>query len=63
MPDFSPAQPRRAKTRRSAGKAAASKEARKYGPHFVGPFALVIDLGERKSPSSASDSRRLSLSL
>ncbi|MDZ4854229.1 MAG: hypothetical protein SGJ26_05105, partial [Nitrospirota bacterium] len=48
-------QPRRAKTRRSAGKAAASEEARRYGPHFVGPFARAIDLGERKSPSSASD--------
>ncbi len=28
-PEFSPAQPRRAKTRRSAGKAAASEEARR----------------------------------
>ena len=27
------------KTRRSAGKAAASEEARRYQPHFVGPFA------------------------
>ena len=34
-PDFSPAQPRRVKTRRSAGKAAASEEARRYVPHFV----------------------------
>ncbi len=33
------------------------EEARRYGPHFVGPFAFVIDLGERKSPSSASDFR------
>ena len=56
-PDIPPAQPRRAETRRSAGKAAASEEARRYVPHFVGPFALVIDLGERKSPSSASDFR------
>ncbi len=77
-PDFSPTQPRRLchptalslprqpldpGTRRSAGKAAASEEARRYGPHFVGPFALIIGLGERKSPSSDSDSRRLSLSL
>ena len=54
-PDFSPTQPRRAKTRRSAGKAAASEEARRYGPHFVGPFALARGLGERKSPFSISD--------
>ena len=33
--DFSPAQPRRAKTRRSAGKAAASEDPRRYQPHFV----------------------------
>ncbi len=32
-----------------------SEEARRYGPHFVGPFARAIDLGERKSPSSASE--------
>ena len=57
-PRFSPSQPRRAKTRRSAGKAAVSEEARRYGPHFVGPFALAICLGERKSPSSASDFRK-----
>ncbi len=71
-PAFSPAQPQRLvhppvlslprqtccpRTRRSACKAAASEEARRYGPHFVGPFAFVIDLGERKSPSSASDFR------
>jgi hypothetical protein len=48
---FSHAQPRRAKTRRSAGKAAASEEARRYVPHFVWPFALVMGLGERKTPS------------
>jgi hypothetical protein len=44
-------------SKRLSSKAAASEEARRYGPHFVGPFALVIDLGERKSPSSASDFR------
>ena len=32
-----------------------SEEARRYVPHFVGPFALTMDLGERKIPSSASD--------
>ena len=34
-PAFSPAQPRRAKTRRSAGKATASEGPRRYIPHFV----------------------------
>jgi len=51
-PDFSPAQPRRAKTRRSASKAAASEEARRYVPHFVGPFALLIwILANGKAPT------------
>ena len=54
---FSPAQPRRAKTRCSAGKAAASEEARRYSPHFVWPFAFAMGLGERKNPYSASDLR------
>ncbi len=54
-PRFSPAQPRRAKTRHSAGKAAASEEARRYHPHFVWPFATRMDLGERKIPSSTSE--------
>ena len=58
-----PARPESAKTAswpRDApfrGQAAASEEARRYGLHFVGPFARAIDLGERKSPSSASDFR------
>ena len=47
---FSPTQPRRAKTRRSADKAAASEDRRRYPPHFVGPFAHSMDLGERKTP-------------
>ena len=51
---FSPAQPRRAKTRRSTGKAVASEDPRRYPPHFVGPFAHSMDLGERKNSSSAS---------
>jgi hypothetical protein len=54
-PDVSPAQPQRAETRRSAGKAAASEEARRYQPHFVWPFARSMDLGERKIPSSTSE--------
>ena len=37
-PDFSPAQPRRAKTRRSAGKAAASEEAR-HTLRYVEPLS------------------------
>jgi hypothetical protein len=32
---FSPAQPRRAETRLSAGKAAASEDVKRYIPHFV----------------------------
>jgi len=40
-----------------SSKAAASEKARRYGPHFVGPFARAIDLGERKIPSNASDLR------
>jgi len=44
-------------SKRPPGKAAASEEARRYAPHFVGPFALAIGLGERKSPSSDSDFR------
>jgi len=42
---------------RPSSKAVASEEARRYGPHFVGPFALVICLGEQKSPFNASDLR------
>ncbi len=49
-------------SKRPSIKAVASEETRRYGPHFVGPFALTIGLGERKRPSSTSDSRRLSLS-
>src|SRR5882672_706999 len=58
-PDISPAQPRRANTRRSAGKAAASEEARRYKPHFVWPFTPRMDLGERISPASVSDLRKV----
>ena len=36
----------------SSGKAATSEGPRRYLPHFVRPFALLMGLGERKSPSS-----------
>ncbi len=39
-------------SKRPSSKAAASEEARRYGPHFVWPFACRMDLGERKNPSS-----------
>ena len=45
-------------SKRPSGKAAASEGARRYGPHFVGPFALTIDLGERQRPSSTSELRK-----
>ena len=35
-----------------------TEEARRYGPHFVKPFARRIDLGEWKIPSSASGLRK-----
>ena len=53
--------PRRAKTRLSTGKAAASEEARRYAPHFVWQFAMAMDLGERKNPFRDSDIRRAGL--
>jgi hypothetical protein len=37
--------------KQAVSKAAASEDARRYVPHFVGPFALVMGLGERKSTS------------
>src|SRR6185503_19902072 len=55
---FSPAQPQRAQTRCSAGKAAASEEARRYLPHFVRPFTLHMIPGERKTPLSILGSLR-----
>ena len=58
MPDFSPAQPWRAETRLIPCKAAASEEARRYNRTSCGPFALAMDLEERKNPSSASDLRK-----
>jgi hypothetical protein len=32
-----------------------SEDRRRYPPHFVGPFAYFIDLGERKDPSNIPD--------
>jgi len=32
----------------------ANRNRRRYRPHFVGPFAHSMDLGERKNPSSTS---------
>jgi hypothetical protein len=37
------------------GQGPASEEARRYVSHFVGPFARVMDPGERKSPYRVSD--------
>jgi len=45
-------------SKRLFSKAAASEEVRRYAPHFVGPFVPRMDLGERISPSSASDFRK-----
>jgi hypothetical protein len=38
--------------KKAVSKAAASKEARRYLPHFVRPFALHMIPGERKTPLS-----------
>ena len=62
-PNFSPAQPRRAETRRSAGKAAAREGRGGTDRTSCGPFARRMDLGERKSPSRASDFRGLFLNV
>lgn len=40
--------------KQAPSKAAASEDRGKYRPHFVGPFAHSMDLGERKNPSSTS---------
>jgi hypothetical protein len=37
----------------------ASRNRRRYPPHFVGPFAPSMNLGERKNPSSTSASENL----
>ena len=49
-----PRQPLHPGTRLAPNKAAASEEARRYGPHFVKPFAHKMDLAEWKIPSSVS---------
>ena len=54
-----PPNPDAREPRRSAGKAAASKMARRYVPHFVWPFTPRMGLGERISPTSVSDIRVL----
>ena len=71
MPRFSPAQPQRAKTRCSAGKAAASEEARRYVPHFVcgrsplqqvlanGKASLVFPTSEKLNVEPLSDARTM----
>jgi hypothetical protein len=46
-----------------SGKAAASEEVRRYGPHFVYPFALAMSLGERISPFSISNIRGVPLNV
>jgi hypothetical protein len=40
-----------------------SEDARRYGPHFVEPFALQIDLGKRKNPFSVPIIRGVLLSV
>src|SRR6185295_694898 len=60
-PDISPAQPRRAKTPRSTGKAAASEEARRYVPHFVWAVRRYMGLGQQKNPSRVPASKTVLL--
>lgn len=40
--------------KKTVSKAAAVKDRRRYPPHFVVPFAFLMDLGERKTPASVS---------
>ena len=66
---FSPAQPRRAETRRPAGKAAASEEVRRYVPHIVcgrsplqqvlanGKAPLVFPISEKLNVEPLSEAR------
>jgi hypothetical protein len=54
---FSPAQPRHAETRRSAGKAAASEGRGGTYRTLCGPFALAMGLGERINTFRHSDLR------
>ena len=41
----------------SSSKAAASEDRKRYRPHFVGPFARAMNLGERKTPACIPISR------
>ena len=59
MPDISPAQPRRAKTRLSAGKAQRAKRRGDTSRTSCGPFALAMGLGERISLAVIPISERL----
>ena len=53
-PDFSPPRPWRAETRLAQARPQASRNRRRYRPHFVRPIAHSMDLGERENPSSNS---------
>jgi hypothetical protein len=50
-------EPRAGCSKGPSSKAAASEEVKRYGPHFLYSFALVMNLGERISPFSISDIR------
>jgi hypothetical protein len=50
-------EPRAGCSKGLSSKAEASEEAKRYGPHFVYPFALAMNLGERISPFSISNIR------
>ena len=56
-PDFSPSQPWRAETRLSQARPKRVKGRGGTDRTSCEPFALVMDLGERKSPLSVSDFR------
>ena len=43
--------------KKAVSKAAASEGPRRYMPHFVGPFARIMNLGEQKNPACISDFR------
>lgn len=45
-------EPRAGCSKGLSSKAEASEEAKRYGPHFVYPFALAMNLSERISPFS-----------
>jgi len=45
------------------GRPARPQRAKRYGPHFVYPFALAMNLGERISPFSISNIRGVPLNV